>query len=314
MRIQKILFSSSEQYSDFWNLQSKVWKLGLGIEPVCLLFGKKSNTDMSEEFGEVREMNFIEDIPKILQITFSKFYYTKFEPDTIWMTGDLDQFPLSKDWWTTNIASYPDNCYMHLNVDGCGNSHISSIEPDAWVKYGMRDSIKGNKGIPLPAHYHVFRGDLFEKVYGKHSFEEHIREVMRVITPEHLEHKKNDPPGYTTPNDEPFYWTAEETYTSTILWQKVKNNKVDFHGKAFQLSQTIDKGHHFDGQNYKFSMDDLKAGKYVHLHSARGFGNTCNDQAWWDEDGTIEHAPMGFAAYAPQATELIKNSGILDEE
>jgi hypothetical protein len=41
MKIQKAIFSSSEEYSDFWDTQLRVFKEALGIEPVCLLFGKK---------------------------------------------------------------------------------------------------------------------------------------------------------------------------------------------------------------------------------------------------------------------------------
>ena len=41
MKIDKVIFSTSDQYSPFWNIQSKIYKEALGIEPVCLLFGKK---------------------------------------------------------------------------------------------------------------------------------------------------------------------------------------------------------------------------------------------------------------------------------
>lgn len=313
MKIQKVIFSSSEQYSDFWNLQSKIWKKTLNIEPVCLLFGKKSNTDMTEEFGKVHEMNFITNLPKILQITFSKFYYTKMEPDTVWMTGDLDQFPLSRSWWTDNILDVGDDEYAHLNVDGCGSSIDSNKEQGAWLKYGMRDSSNpSSKGIPLPAHYHVFRGNTFVKVYGDMSFEDHVKEVINIITPEHLEHKKNDPQGYRTPNDEPFYWTAEETYTSTVLWEKVRKGIIKFHGRSFlnkNDTQAIDKSH-FGGSNYIYNLEKLKSGQYIHLHSARGFGQSCNDQNWFDKSAKKPLA--GFAAYAKQTTDIIRMAGMIE--
>jgi len=40
MKIDKIVFCCSEEFSPFWNLQSFLWKEKLDIDPVCLLGGK----------------------------------------------------------------------------------------------------------------------------------------------------------------------------------------------------------------------------------------------------------------------------------
>ena len=73
MKPDKIIFTCSEQFSPFWNLQSQIWKTKMGIEPVLLLFGKKENTNVSEEFGKVHEMETDSSVPAILQVTVSKF-------------------------------------------------------------------------------------------------------------------------------------------------------------------------------------------------------------------------------------------------
>ena len=96
MKIDKIVFSTSEEYSDFWYTISRVYKKFLNIEPVCLLFTDREDFNLSSEFGEVKKIKFIPDLPKIIQITWSKFYYTQFEPETIWMIGDIDQIPLDR--------------------------------------------------------------------------------------------------------------------------------------------------------------------------------------------------------------------------
>ena len=49
MKIDKVIFTTSVEYSDFWNINSKIFKTKLGIEPVCLLFGERSKTDVTEE-------------------------------------------------------------------------------------------------------------------------------------------------------------------------------------------------------------------------------------------------------------------------
>jgi hypothetical protein len=57
IKIDKVIFSTSERFSVFWNLNSRIWKTKLGVEPVCLLFGDRSNTNMSEEFGKIIEVH-----------------------------------------------------------------------------------------------------------------------------------------------------------------------------------------------------------------------------------------------------------------
>ncbi len=48
MKIDKVIFSSSEQYADFWPTISRVFKENLQIEPVCLLFAD-DNFSIAEE-------------------------------------------------------------------------------------------------------------------------------------------------------------------------------------------------------------------------------------------------------------------------
>jgi hypothetical protein len=108
-------------------MHSKLCKLGLGIEPVCLLFGKKANTDMNEDYGKIIEMELLPDVPWGIQLTMSKFYHTISEPETIWMIGDIDLLPLQKHHFITKITPYPDDHYLCLNNSGiamprCGRS------------------------------------------------------------------------------------------------------------------------------------------------------------------------------------------------
>ena len=50
MKIQKVIFSSSEEYSDFWEPISKIFNENLGIEPVLIYFGENK---LSEKYGKV---------------------------------------------------------------------------------------------------------------------------------------------------------------------------------------------------------------------------------------------------------------------
>ena len=107
MKIDKVVFSSSELFAPFWNVQAKVWG-EMGIEPVCLLWGKVENTDMDPSLGEIIEMEFNPDLFESFQITWSKFYHTLSEPDTTWIIGDMDQIPLRRSRFLDDIADLPD--------------------------------------------------------------------------------------------------------------------------------------------------------------------------------------------------------------
>jgi len=109
MKIDKIVFSSTEPYSDYWNLQAEVWS-NMGIEPVLLLWGKKENTKATEKHGRIVEMEYSPDAIKSLQMTLSKFYYTQTEPEATWLTGDIDLYPLQRKWFTETVKDIPEEC------------------------------------------------------------------------------------------------------------------------------------------------------------------------------------------------------------
>jgi len=103
MKIDKVIFSTSETFSIFWNLNSKLYKTKLGIEPVCLLFGDRSKTDMSEEFGKVIEVPIIPDLPLLIQMPFLFAYYRMLN-----VAMDLRHAP----WLWVHDLSAPDPRYI----------------------------------------------------------------------------------------------------------------------------------------------------------------------------------------------------------
>lgn len=240
MRIQKAIFSVSEPpaYSTYWNTQSKLYKQGLGIEPICLLYGKKSNTDMNEEYGKIIEMDLIPDIPWALQMTFSKFYHTIKEPETMWMIGDIDLLPLQKHHFTTKIAPYPDDHYLCLNNGGIAGPRCGRL--DAFTAFGseVHGRRGGFVGCDLPAHYHVAKGYLFNKLYFQdRPFEDVVRSVfnadkygMGFGANWPIEKKTEILPPYCGCGQFWWYWLAEENYTSECLYNAIKNNQVFYDG------------------------------------------------------------------------------------
>src|SRR5208283_1681548 len=161
MKIDKVIFSTSETFSIFWNLNSKLYKTKLGIEPVCLLFGNRNKTNMSEEFGKVIEVPIIPDLPLLIQITWSKFYWPILEPDVTWLVGDIDLLPLGTHWFTTRIADVPEDNYLHLDANGI--VQLSRV-PCNWTSPTLTKENLPDYGCPtnLPGHYHCAKGKILK--------------------------------------------------------------------------------------------------------------------------------------------------------
>ena len=237
MKIDKIVFSVSEEFSPFWNLQSYIWKEKLGIEPVCILWGDVKNTNMKDTYGEIIEKKYDYDMIKSFQLTWSKFYHTQTEPETTWITGDIDLFPMQKEWFTSMIEDIPDNTYTHLASRALSRSDIEDPE---------------ECGGSLTAYYHVAKGKTFNTALGldECSWEDQIKRVMydkdqrwgKPPTEKYLQDRKEwtdkngFPPFWLVEGDEQeaTYWLADEAYSSYRIKKAIRlyipqwSDPVDF--------------------------------------------------------------------------------------
>lgn len=261
MRIDKVIFSCSEEYSIFWNINSRIYKEFLGIQPICLLFGKKSNTEMDDSFGEIIEMNFDNDLNKILQITWSKFFHTSTEPETTWLIGDIDQIPLQKNWFIDNISLVPDEFHIHLNASGI--CQMLGKPYNEWEING--GNLLG--GSDIPAHYHVAKGKTFKKSL---CLGESLRDDVAKI----IDSKRYGLGWHSaqwTHNPELFYWCAEENFSSEILFYNFKKHKVDYKGYHFCNSTERICRSRMIGNDYIFDESKLELGGYIDMHCGKDF-------------------------------------------
>jgi hypothetical protein len=179
MKIDKAIWASSVEYSDFWNINSYIHNKYLGMDCVLLLYGNKDECDVSEEYGKVIEIPFVEHLPKIPQLIFNKWYYTKNEPNTTWLIGDIDQLPLQKSHFVDGVADIPEDHYVHL-------------AEDAGTHLGL-DFLVG--------HYHVGMGStICEALELDKSFDFHVNNLVD----EALRNKRP-------------IWAYEEPYTTNMI-------------------------------------------------------------------------------------------------
>lgn len=260
MKIDKVIFTTSVEYSDFWNINSRLFKTKLNIEPICFLFGDRKKTDMSEEYGKVVEMPVDPDLPFLLQLTWYKFFHPITEPDTTWMIGDIDMLPLQTYWFTEKIKNISDDDYVHLNYGGACLQMGKG--PDYWLKNAT--VIEG--GCDLIGHYHVAKGRTFNKAlkHDSNTFKDEIRFIVNS--------KKYGLGNYNTSfYGEKFYWCAEEHRSTELIKNSINKNIINFTGIMYDNhGQRVDRGS-FNNNDYAYDFTKLANNHYVDVHCMRPF-------------------------------------------
>jgi len=146
MKIEKVIFTIDDNphYKGFWSSISNHFKNRMGMTPVLFIIG--DNVDVSaydSTNGEIVLIKKIENIPTIIQALIGKFYFTKTEPETTWLIGDLDLYPLQQYHFKEELLDIDENAYVHLF-------------PYAYGK-DWREKING-----LAGYFHVAKGKTFE--------------------------------------------------------------------------------------------------------------------------------------------------------
>jgi len=236
MKIDKVVWSASEEYSDFWNINSEIHNKYLDMDCVLLLYGKKQNCDVSEEYGEVIEIEAIPDLPFLVQLVWNKFYYPKNEPDTTWLIGDIDQLPLQRPHFIDNIANVPDDHYVHLAEDAI--TSLKGLSTGCW---------KINPDCYLTAHYHVGKGSTFNKALDSDlPFEHHVKSLVSECYKKPFDEIENVDPMAL--------WAYEELYSTNLIKKNYVDKFTGFerpHGKKICRSKNCQ----FDSNNKEYYVD-----------------------------------------------------------
>lgn len=274
MKIDKVIFSTSERFSVFWNTSAKIWKTKMGIEPVVLLFGDRKNTNMTEEHGTIIEVPIMKEYPLLIQITFSKFFWPTLEPDTTWLLGDMDMYPLCTDYWTTHIAGVPNDHYIHLDADGITQLNGTQY---TWADKVITKRNQKDCGFDtnLPAQYHCGLGSVLKrglKING--TWEDEIRYI---VENPHLKGTRGFRP--EDPIEQHNLWCAEELRSTRAIRESIFEGAISFRG-YFLKSGLRPPGNDiihkdlYDHQTNEYTdvdFDRLKRGEYKSMHLLRPF-------------------------------------------
>ena len=117
MNIQYALVSCNThpRYTAYWPITAAAW-LKLGITPVCLFVPD----DPSRKLPAAPEGSIVHTIPPLSdvhimpQVLMLRFWASCLYPEAVVITSDMDLVPLSKHFFHTQVATYPEHAYLHV--------------------------------------------------------------------------------------------------------------------------------------------------------------------------------------------------------
>ena len=251
MKIQKVIFSCdlNPHYVGFWNSISKHFDEFLGMESQLICIGDPKASGFSDSHGEIKVVKKLENYAPILQALWAKFYYTREEPNTSWMIGDLDLYPLQKKWFKDNIKKYDENSYLHLNNDAYGKPW----DQDTDISQG------------IAGYYHVAKGSTFQRAYNfRDTFEEDVKFIAEAKKYGIQFHQNVGHTFAFEANPSTWGWyCAEEHYTKDLLLQnKIKVENVSTIDSSSRICRS---------KNCEYDPGRVARHEYVDMHSLRPY-------------------------------------------
>ena len=108
--------NANPYYLEFWEPVSRLWKHKCGLEPWLFFVGDENDVP-PHHHGTVVRVPIVEGVPEHTQAQWARFFFTKSDPDCVWITSDIDMFPLSSEYFFEAPRPHADDCFVSLNSD-----------------------------------------------------------------------------------------------------------------------------------------------------------------------------------------------------
>lgn len=122
MKIDYAIVSTDDNnlYKDFWPIVKKLWYELIGIKPLLV---EICDTNDILEYDDciIHKIKKIEGINTGFQSQIARMYVTKFYPEKICITSDIDMLPLSKEYFTSTVENYDDDKLIIFSSDAYSN-------------------------------------------------------------------------------------------------------------------------------------------------------------------------------------------------
>jgi hypothetical protein len=224
--------NANSYYLDFWEPVSRMWKYKCGLEPFLFFVGDEKDTPPNQH-GTVVRVPRIDGVPEHTQAQWARFFFTQTDLDSVWITSDIDMFPLSRPYFVDAVTKCPDDCFVSLNSD-------------------LRDY--------FPVCYNVATGRTFKEVLElEDTFEESVQAVFSTTSGQ--PHVVN---GRVMQN-----WSADEMYSSG----KICKFRSRYPHRNLQLLRPggFHNGRRVDRLWWQYEDKLIKKEWYIDCHSLRPY-------------------------------------------
>ena len=169
MKVTKVIFSSDDShYLDFWKMNSEITLKILGITPVLFHITDEDSDFFKDEFGLVKKIKRLPNHSDNVQSQIVRMYGTKYFPDEVCLTNDIDMFLFNKPYLYDNLKNIDDDDMVILNSDA-----YDSNRPECVNEYAGPDR--------YPICYISAKGNIFNKLLNTDvSFQDYVDRVESV--------------------------------------------------------------------------------------------------------------------------------------
>lgn len=269
MKIDKAIFGADHShFLEFWPIQARICKELLEIEPVLFLICDEESDFYEDGHGLVKKIKKVKNnqnghvVHTGLLACIVRMYGTKYFPDEVSLTCDLDMLMINKDYFIGQIEKYSDNSLVIYSSDAYDLNRPEAVE------------LFNNEPFPFIQEmynypYNAAKGKVFNQILDTDcTFEEFVNR--------HANHK----PGYN------FMWMIDEFYFADCV--NNKNHGVEVHKlkrgytSPWIANRRIDRGNfpvqlEWDGEiefQKKYGVYDeqkLKDGYYIDVNCCRPY-------------------------------------------
>ena len=170
MKISKAIFAADDSYfMEFWPIQAKICKEVLGIEPVLFYICDDDSDFYSDGHGLVRKIKKVDDINTGLLACISRMYGTKFFPNEVCITCDMDMLMISKEYFIKQVEKYDEDSLVIYSSDAYDLKRPEATELFANIPFPFTQEMYNYP-------YNAAKGSTFNKILDTDcSFETFVR-------------------------------------------------------------------------------------------------------------------------------------------
>jgi hypothetical protein len=173
MILDKVIFSVDDnpKYKDLWPIVSEICFKKIGITPVLFYITDDDSDFYSDEYGLVKKVKSIDGISSGIQSQLIRMWGTKFFPEEVCLTSDIDMIMFSKEYFVDQVANFKKDDLIIYCSDAYDTQRSECV------------GIYGENRYPIC--YNAGTGNTFNRILGTDdSFETYIAKVLSMGFPD----------------------------------------------------------------------------------------------------------------------------------